>query len=355
MSALNNGFMSGTVKLVLVGLGLVGRRHADVIAKTKSAELVAIVDPSKDAQNYARKKSLKAYHSLEDMFTEQCPDGIILATPTLMHSEQAFYCIQRTCPVMIEKPIATSSQEALALVEKAESLDVPVLVGHHRRYNPIIQRANKVITSGEIGKVRAVHANCWFYKSDEYFDEAAWRKKRGAGPISVNLAHDIDLFRYFCGEIDFVQAQTAKSIRGFENEDVAGALLRFRNGAIGTISVSDSIVSPWSWEMTSKENPVYPPTSESCYFIGGSHGSLSIPDLTLWGQNSERDWWKPLEALSMDHEPADPLYNQIIHFIDVIKKEENPIVSGREGLFTLRVIEAIQKSALTQQSVKVES
>jgi predicted dehydrogenase len=132
---------------------------------------------------------------------------------------------------MIEKPIATSSQEALELVEKAESLDVPVLVGHHRRYNPIIQRANKVITSGEIGKVRAVHANCWFYKSDEYFDEAAWRKKRGAGPISVNLAHDIDLLRYFCGEIDFVQAQTAKSIRGFENEDVAGALLRFRNGA----------------------------------------------------------------------------------------------------------------------------
>ena len=168
MSALNNGFMSGTVKLVLVGLGLVGRRHADVIAKTKSAELVAIVDPSKDAQNYARKKSLKAYHSLENMFTEQCPDGIILATPTLMHSEQALYCIQKTCPVMIEKPIATSSQEALALVEKAESLEVPVLVGHHRRYNPIIQRANKVITSGEIGKVRAVHANCWFYKSDEY-------------------------------------------------------------------------------------------------------------------------------------------------------------------------------------------
>ena len=93
----------------------------------------------------------------------------------------------------------------------------------------------------------------------------------------MNLAHDIDLLRHLCGEIDFVQAQTVKSIRGFENEDVAGALLRFRNGAIGTISVSDSIVSPWSWEMTSKENPVYPPTSESCYFIGGSHGSLSIP------------------------------------------------------------------------------
>ncbi len=107
--------------------------------------------------------------------------------------------------------------------------------------------------------------------------------------------------------------------------------------------------------MTSNENPVYPPTSESCYLIGGSHGSLSIPDLTLWGQSSERDWWKPLVTASMDYEAADPLYNQIVHFINVIKKVENPIVSGREGLLTLKVIEAIQKSALTQQSVKVET
>jgi len=347
--------MNSTIKLVLVGLGLVGRRHADVICKTKDAKLVAVVDPSEDAHNYARKKSLKIYSSLEDMFIEQSPDGIILATPTLMHIEQGFYCIQRNCPVMIEKPIASSSAEALALVEKSENLGVSVLVGHHRRYNPIIQRASEAILSGKIGKIRAIHANCWFYKSDEYFDVAEWRKKSGAGPISVNLSHDIDLLRYFCGEIDFVQAQAVGSIRGFENEDVAGALLRFRNGVIGTISLSDSIVSPWSWEMTSKENPVYPPTSESCYFIGGSHGSLSIPDLTLWGQNSERDWWKPLEPVSMSYETADPLYNQIVHFINVIKKVENPIVSGREGLLTLKVIEAIQKSALTQQSVKVET
>ena len=347
--------MSSTIKLVLVGLGLVGKRHADVICKTRDVDLVAVVDPSKDAHNYAIKKGLKIYSSIEDMFIELSPDGIILASPTLMHIEQGFYCIQKNCPVMIEKPIASSSGEALALVEKSENLGVPVLVGHHRRYNPIIKRASEVILSGRIGKIRAIHANCWFYKSDEYFDVAEWRKKKGAGPISVNLAHDIDLLRYFCGEIAFVQAQAVESIRGFENEDVAGALLRFRNGAIGTISVSDSIVSPWSWEMTSKENPVYPATSESCYLIGGSHGSLSIPDLTVWGQSSERDWWKPLETASMVYEAADPLYNQIVHFINVIKKVENPIVSGREGLRTLRVIEAIQKSALTQQSVKVET
>ena len=107
--------------------------------------------------------------------------------------------------------------------------------------------------------------------------------------------------------------------------------------------------------MTSKENPIYPTNLESCYLIGGSHGSFSIPDLNVWSHKSERDWWKPLSSSTKDFTPADPLYKQIAHFLDVIKKEEKPMVSGREGLLTLRVIEAIQKSALTQQSVNVET
>ena len=106
--------------------------------------------------------------------------------------------------------------------------------------------------------------------------------------------------------------------------------------------------------MTSKENPIYPSAQESCYLIGGSHGSLSIPDLNLWSYKSERDWWQPLSSSTKDFELADPLHKQITHFLNVIKREEEPMVSGREGLLTLRVIEAIQKSALTQKSVQVE-
>ena len=107
--------------------------------------------------------------------------------------------------------------------------------------------------------------------------------------------------------------------------------------------------------MTSKENPIYPSTSESCYVIGGTHGSLSIPDLTVWTHKEKRDWWKPITSASVSYEPADPLQNQLRHFLNVVKNNEKPLVSGREGFRTLQVIEAIQKSALTQQSVKVET
>ena len=83
--------------------------------------------------------------------------------------------------------------------------------------------------------------------------------------------------------------------RGHENEDVASVLLKFDSDIVGTISVSDTIVSPWSWELTAKENPAYPPTSESCYLFGGDHGSLSVPDLTIWKNKDKRGWWEPID------------------------------------------------------------
>ena len=63
---------------------------------------------------------------------------------------------------------------------------------------------------------------------------------------------------------------------------------------LGTISVSDTVVSPWSWELTSGENPAYPHTGETCYTVGGTLGSLSIPHLDLWRNPAEPSWWEPI-------------------------------------------------------------
>jgi predicted dehydrogenase len=202
--------------------------------------------------------------------------------------------------------------------------------------------------------VRAINTICWFYKPDLYFDNAPWRKKKGAGPVSVNLIHDVDLMRYFCGEVIAVQAQFTGAKRGYENEDVASAILRFKSGAIGTVSVSDSIAAPWSWEFTSDENPAYPSTQQSTYFIGGSEGSISVPDLHVWKHQGELDWLNPMQS---EREPAknqDPLVNQIAHFRRVILGLERPLVSGTEGTKSLAVIDAIQRAAVTQELVQLE-
>ncbi|MBE1282760.1 MAG: gfo/Idh/MocA family oxidoreductase [Rhodobacteraceae bacterium] len=340
--------------MAIAGIGLVGQRHADAIAQVADTTLCAVVDPSDAGKAAAERLGVPWFDDLREMILAQAPDGVILSTPTKLHVDQGAACLEAGIPVLIEKPLADDLHAARTLVERAEQARVALLVGHHRRHNPLIRKAHEHIRGGTIGTVRAVQATCWFYKPDAYFDGAPWRKQIGAGPISVNLVHDIDLLRHLCGEIVSVQAQAAPSLRGYENEDVAAALLRFDNGAIGTITVSDSIVAPWSWEMTAHEYPIYPATSQSAYQIGGSLGSLSVPDLTIWSHNERRDWWTPISATSVTRDTSDPLINQMAHFAAVIRGDEAPLVSGREGLRSLAVVDAIQKSAKSNALVHLE-
>ena len=150
-----------------------------------------------------------------------------------------------------------------------------------------------------------------------------------------------------------VQAQFAAAKRGYENEDLGSAILRFASGAIGTVTVSDSIASPWSWEFTSGENPAYPSTKQSTYFIGGSEGSISVPDLRVWRHDGDLDWWNPMQAERAQITNIDPLINQMIHFRRVVLGLETPLVSGVEGTKSLEVIDAIQRAAVSQELVQL--
>jgi len=341
------------VNLGLLGVGLIGKRHAEIILKYKDAKLVAVADPDPSAEKYAKEIGVSYFKSLSEMLSSSSLDGVIIATPNNLHVEHGIECIKKNIPSLIEKPLASTAQDATIISKASEDSGVPVLVGHHRRHNPIIKAAKKIVDSGEIGDVRSFHANCWLFKPDEYFEESVWRTKKGAGPVSVNLVHDIDLLRYICGEVVSVQAQTIKSRRGHENEDVASVLLRFDTDIVGTISVSDTIVSPWSWELTAKENPAYPPTSENCYLFGGDHGSLSVPDLTIWKNKEKRGWWEPIHSSKHSIITTDPLMNQIDHFCSIIKGNNAPLVSAEEGLQNLKVLEGIYESAESGETFKI--
>lgn len=345
--------MSKPTSIAVVGFGLIGRRHAEVIRRSPDLLLSAIVDNSDDGRIAAKSFDCPAYGSLEQMLEAAKPDGIVLATPTPLHLEQGLTCIAAGCPVLIEKPIAVTSSDARVLTASAEAAGVPLLVGHHRRHNGMVQAAKAALCAGAIGDIRAVQGTCWFYKPDHYFDVAPWRKRKGAGPISVNLVHDVDLLRHFCGDVETVQAIAVPSRRGFENEDLATAVLRFGSGAVATISVSDSIVAPWSWEMTARENPAYPATSESCYLIGGSNGGMSLPDLRIWRHDDEPDWWTPISAQYLTCRMDDPLAIQMAHFADVIAERDTPLVSGIEGLKSLEVVEAVALSSATGREIKI--
>ncbi|MEH6834436.1 MULTISPECIES: Gfo/Idh/MocA family protein [Falsihalocynthiibacter] len=345
--------MEQKARICVVGAGLVGKQHLNALTHTQDAMLVALVEPNSEGAKLAATYSVPHFTTLEAMFAATEVDGVILATPTPLHVEQGLMCIEHNCAVLVEKPLAVTAKEAEKLVQAAQANGVPLLVGHHRRYNPIIQKAASLISEGVIGDIRSLQATCWLYKPDDYFDVAPWRTQKGAGPISVNLAHDVDLMRHLCGDIITVQAQAAPSRRGHDNEDVAAAVLGFADGAIGTLTVSDAIAAPWSWELTAGENPAYPATNQSCYHFGGSKGAMSLPDLTVWTHDAPQSWWSPIRAASFPCATSAPLVNQIEHFTAVIKGRASPLVSGEEGLKTMHVLEAIQTACDTGQTVHI--
>lgn len=344
--------MAPPVSIAVLGAGLIGRRHIEHILASPHATLHAVVDPTDAARAFAAERGLTWFASFSDMLAVGRPGGVIVATPNQMHVAHGLQAIDAGLPALVEKPLADELAGARRLVEAADEAGVALLTGHHRRHNPMIARAKAIIAEGRLGRLVAVHSFFWLMKPDDYFD-VAWRREIGAGPVLLNLIHDVDLMRHLCGEIVEVRAFQSNAVRGFAVDETTVAILRFENGALGTCNVSDTVVAPWSWEQTTGENPAYPATEQICYQLAGTHGALSIPRLELWSNPDKRSWWEPFRAERVIAADEDPLRRQIAQFAAVIRGEEAPLVSGREGLKTLAAVEAIQRAARSGESVKV--
>ncbi|QMU59293.1 MAG: gfo/Idh/MocA family oxidoreductase [Boseongicola sp.] len=329
-------------RIAVVGAGLIGQKHIEIVRA--NAVLDAIIDPTVEARELASKSDTKWFKTVDDYLKFNHPDGAIIATPNQLHHRHGAAFITAGIPTLIEKPLADCSDSALKIVELSRESNVAVLVGHHRRHSPFVKAAKTAIESGNIGRLVTVNAQFWLLKPDEYFN-VVWRKQAGAGPTFINLIHDIDLLRHFCGDITAVQASESHSVRGYEVEDTSAVILEFDTGVLGTVSISDTVVAPWSWELTAGENPAYPKTEMSCYMLGGTKGSLSVPDLSLWQHPGKQSWWSPIEVTKPSVKSADPVKEQFLHFLDVIENNVQPLVSAEEGFRNLQVLDAIKKAA----------
>ena len=341
-----------TVRIGVAGAGLAGAQHIAAIERSKGAMLAGIADPSEPSRRKAADAGVPWFPAVEELIAAGIADGIILATPNHLHGPGGLACIAAGLPVLIEKPLSHNAGEAETVVSAAEAAGVPLLAGHHRRHNPIAQEAKRAIDSGRLGSLTALHAHAWLMKPDRYFREE-WRTKAGGGPVFVNLVHDMDLLQYFCGPISSVHAMESNAYRGFAVEDTAVILLRFASGLLGTVNVSDAAVAPWSWELTAHENPAYDKTNQNCYWIAGSAGSLAIPRLAVWRYEEEQSWWQPIRSTELPVAAGDSMDRQIEHFARVIRRKEQPLVSGADGLAALRVIEAIKRSASEGTTIHV--
>jgi predicted dehydrogenase len=330
-----------------------GIQHIEAIKKSKKAILHSIVDINSNAEIVSKKYKSKLFRRIEDLLKSNKPDGVIVATPNQLHEKHSNIFLKNKIPVLLEKPISHEISSAKKIFNFSKKYKTSLLIGFHRRHNQIISKVKNILSSKKLGKVVSANVLCWFYKHKEYY-KTKWRTKKGGGPLNINLVHDLDIVCYLLGTVKYVQAFKSNKIRKFNIEDTASINLIFNSGALCTLNVSDTIVSPWSYELTAGENPVYPITNQSAYYIGGTEGSIQFPNLKLWTYKKERSWWnKILVKNNRDKKDSKTLVNQIDHFADVINKKAKPKVSGEDGLNLLKIFKAIEKSSKTGQKVKV--
>jgi predicted dehydrogenase len=345
-------------RLAVVGPGLIGKRHIDLINSHLECELIGVVAPNHPENvEVANRWQVPLFCDLKSMFEVVRVDGVIIASPNNFHVQQALECIENSTPVLLEKPIADSYEDGLKLLQAANDKNAKLLIGHHRIHSPILSTAKKIIHDGVIGKIVGISGSALFYKPKDYFMEGPWRSLPGGGPILINLIHEIGNFREFCGEIKKVQAITSSHIRGSVVEDSAVVNFQFENGILGSFFLSDTACSGRSWEQTTQENKSFASyVDEDCYHITGTNGSLSIPSMRIkyHTQESPPSWLNLMSEKVVEFKPMDPLQEQLQHFIRVIKGIETPKVSAYDGLQNLLVVEAIYESAATGMTVTLE-
>lgn len=345
-------------RIAVAGAGYIGLAHMAATQKSPTCVLSAVVDPAPAAESVAAKAGIPRYKSLEELFAKDRPDGVILATPNQLHVEHALQCIDAGVAMLLEKPIAPTVEEGERLLKDADAAGATILIGHHRAHSPIMAKAKEVIDRGTLGPLVAVLGSAVFFKPDQYFIDAPWRREIGAGPILLNMIHEVHNLRMLCGDIVAVQAFASHATRHFPVEDTVAINLRFSSGALGSFLLSDTAACARSWEQTSQENKAYPTyPDEDCYVVIGTFGSLSVPTMRLktYDKAEDRSWWKPFKLSVVEMVRDDPLVHQLEHFGAVVRGEAPPLVTARDGLANLRITEAIAHAARTGQTVDVST
>ena len=350
--------MSNKLPLAVVGAGLIGKTHIDRAMSTPGVELIGIADPTPAAAELARTLGVTCFPDYRSLLQQARPRGVVVATPNVTHAQITVDCLEQGAAVLVEKPIADTVEDARRICEASRAAGLPVLVGHQRRHNPIMRKAKAIVEAGALGRPVSATVLCTWLKPRDYFD-VAWRRQKGGGPILINLIHDIDLMRHLYGEVESVQALSSNRVRGFEVEDTAVVALRFRNGALGTLTVSDTTAAPWNWDLSAGEAERFPRQDVNAHFYSGTEGSLTLPRLELWryrqDQGAAQGWHDPFTQERTAVHTGCPYSEQMRHFAALIEGREAPVCSPLDGLRTLEATLAVTQAAASGRAVELPS
>lgn len=333
----------------VIGCGRIAPKHAESITAISDAELVAVCDivPEK-AEEFARLYKAEPYLDYRELLQRDDIDIVTIATPSGNHAEIGIAAAKAGKHVMVEKPMSMTLKEADSLIQACHDNNVKLSVIHQNRYNKSIKTLRAAMEAGRFGKLTHGQATIRWNRNDDYYTQAPWRgtKLQDGGVLMNQSIHNIDLLQWMMGPVESVFGYTTTALRPIEMEDVAGAVIRFKNGAIGLIEAATTI---------------YPKNIEETLNIFGETGSvivggIAVNRVEVWEfQDSEEEKKQIFEAQENDPPTVYGFgHREIIEdMIRAVKSDTSPPLNGEEGRKALEIILAIYKSKESGLPVKL--
>ena len=344
------------MKYALIGCGRIATNHVKAVINN-GLEFVAACDLIPEAiENLLAKHGLEEddsiarYYDYKQMLAEHPEIELVaIATESGVHAEIALYCIDQGKNVIIEKPMAMSMNDAEEIIRRSTAKGVKVSVCHQNRFNVAVQEMRQALEAGRFGRISHGSINVRWNRNRGYYEQAPWRGKWASdgGCLFNQCIHGIDLLRWMMGdEVDEVFGVTKQQFHDYlECEDIGMAVVKFKNGAIGTIEGTVN---------------VYPKNLEETLYLFGEKGTVKIGgtstnNIDVWDFSDETESDNKNKGLQ---EQTSNVYGNghtslYADVIDSINKDRKPYIDAVAGRNAVEMILAIYQSAATGKPVKL--
>jgi UDP-N-acetyl-2-amino-2-deoxyglucuronate dehydrogenase len=337
------------IRVAVVGCGRISKNHfASINEHDEDLELIAVCDSDKEVLGeHATTHRVRGYARLEDLLRDQDLDLAILCTPSGLHSDQAALAARHKVHVMTEKPMATRWKDGVRMVKACDEAGVRLFVVKQNRHNATLQLLKRAVAEKRFGRIHMVHLNIFWTRPQSYYDQGSgWRGtwEFDGGAFMNQASHYVDLLDWLIGPVEKIQAMMGTT-RDIEVEDTGVLNVKWRNGALGSMSVTML---------------TFPKNLEGSITILGEKGTVriggvAVNDIQIWEFDEPKDYdeqvrevnYKTSSVYGFGH----PLYYK--NMIDAMRGIAEPETDGREGLKSLELLIAAYLSARDGKTVSL--
>ncbi|NQY82156.1 MAG: Gfo/Idh/MocA family oxidoreductase [Alphaproteobacteria bacterium] len=336
------------IRVAIIGCGRIAVNHFDSIEKNSDhLELAAVCDvDAVTLSKHAEKYKVPGYLSFEEILKKEKLDLVALCTPSGIHPDQTVIAAKHKVHVMTEKPMATRWCDGVQMVKACDESGVRLFVVKQNRLNMTLQLLKRAIEEKRFGKIHMVHLSVFWTRPQEYYDQAKWRGtwEFDGGAFMNQASHYVDLLEWLIGPVDKVQSMMSTH-RDIEVEDTGVINVRWRNGALGSMSVTML---------------TYPENLEGSITILGEKGTVrvggvAVNDIQVWKFDEAADYDREIQAVNYKTNSVygfgHPLYYKNV--VDVFRGHAEPETDGREGLKSLELLIAAYLSARDGKTVSL--